>query len=187
MGGMDKADMHFALYRTKMRTTKWYHRITFHLFSLAAVNSFVIYRQLEGTGSLLDFLTDICRSLLLGENNDSENGNIIPTKKVRSLKASEVPVSVCFYNIGHWPVKSTINRCKMDGCSSRTKFICAKCQVYLFRRRWQNMFSGLSLNWLMITYRILVNMKHYICDLKKCFFSFFVSFISHVHLRVQKS
>ena len=34
----------------------------------------------------------------------------------------------------------------------------------------------------MITYCILVNMKQYICDLKKFFFHFFVSFIHHVHL-----
>ena len=113
-----------------MRTTKWYHRIAFHLFMLAAVNSFIIYHQLGGTGSLLDFLTDICRSLLFEESNDSESENIIPAKKVRSLKTSKVPALVCF-DIGHWPVKSTTNRCKMDDCSSRTKFFCAKCQVYL--------------------------------------------------------
>ena len=44
MGGMNKADMYVALYRKEMRTTKWYHRIAFHLRLLAAVNSFVIYR-----------------------------------------------------------------------------------------------------------------------------------------------
>ena len=59
MGGVDKAVINLAFYRTKMCTRKWYHRIAFHLFSLAAVNSFVVYRQLGGTGSLLDFLTDI--------------------------------------------------------------------------------------------------------------------------------
>ena len=98
--------MYLAVYRTKMHTTKWYCRITFHLFSLAAVNSFLIYHQLGGTNSLLDSLTDICRSLLFGENNDSESENIISAKKVQSLKASKVPASVHFDNIGHWPVKS---------------------------------------------------------------------------------
>ena len=39
----------------------------------------------------------------------------------------------------------------------------------------------------MITYCILVNRKQYICDLKKFFFPFFVSFIPHIHLSVQKS
>ena len=134
-GGVDKADTYFTFYRTKMHPTKWYHRTAFHLLSLAGVNSFVIYRHLGGTGSLLDFLTDVCRSLLLGQNNGNEKENIIPAKKVQSLKASEVPVSVSFDNIGHWPVKFTTNWCKLglplDGCSSRTKFICARCRVYL--------------------------------------------------------
>jgi hypothetical protein len=42
MGGVDKADMFLSLYRTKLRTKKWYHRIAFHLLSLAVVNSFVM-------------------------------------------------------------------------------------------------------------------------------------------------
>lgn len=132
MGGVDKADMLLSLYRTKMRTRKWYRRIAFHLISLAVVNSFVVYRQLGGTGSLLDFHVDICRSLLQGENNiGSDEEDTPPAKKTRSLKASMVPQSVRSDNIVHWPLKSTINRCKMDGCSSRTMFICSKCQVYL--------------------------------------------------------
>ena len=96
-----------------MHPTKWYHRIAFHLFSLAGVNLFVIYRQLRDTGLLLDFLTEVCRSLLLGQNNGNEKENIIPAKKVRSLKASEVPVSVSFDSIGHWPVKFTTNWCNV--------------------------------------------------------------------------
>ena len=39
MGGVDKADMLLSLYRTRYRSRKWYHRIAFHLFSLAAVNA----------------------------------------------------------------------------------------------------------------------------------------------------
>ena len=127
MGGVDKADMLLSLYRTKMRTRKWYHRIAFHLILLAVVNSFVVYRQFGGTGSLLDFHVDICRSSDIG----SDEEDTPPAKKTRSLKASMVPQSVRSDNIGHRPLKSTINRCKMDGCSSRTMFICSKCQVYL--------------------------------------------------------
>lgn len=52
MGCVDKADMYLALYRSKIRTRKWYHRITFHLFSLAVVNAFVVYREVGGHGSL---------------------------------------------------------------------------------------------------------------------------------------
>ena len=132
MGGVDKADMFLSLYRTKMRTRKWYHRIAFHLISLAVVNAFVVYRQLGGTGALLDFHTDVCRSLLQGEDCiGSDEETVSPAKKVRSLKASTIPMSVRHDNIGHWPMKATVGRCKMQGCTSRTLFICSKCQVYL--------------------------------------------------------
>ena len=41
MGGVDKADMLLSLYCTECWSRKWYHRIGFHLFSLAAVNSWL--------------------------------------------------------------------------------------------------------------------------------------------------
>ena len=85
--------------------------------------SFIV--NLGGNGSLLDFLTDIYRSYLLGEDVlDSEKENISPAEKVRSLEAGTVTNSVHFDKIGQWPVKSTANRCKMDGYSSRKLFIC---------------------------------------------------------------
>lgn len=92
--------------------------------------SFIV--NLGGNGSLLDFLTDIYRSHLLGEDVlDSEKENIPPAEKVRSLEAGTVTNSVHFDKIGQWPVKSTANRCKMDGYSSRKLFICSKYQVCL--------------------------------------------------------
>ena len=39
MGGVDKADMLLALCKTKYETSNWYHRIVFHLFSLAVFNA----------------------------------------------------------------------------------------------------------------------------------------------------
>ena len=51
-GGIDKVDMFLALSRTKLRTRKWYLRIAFHLFSLAAVNSWLLYQTLGGNDLL---------------------------------------------------------------------------------------------------------------------------------------
>ena len=53
MGGVDKCDMFLTLYRTKLKTRKWYHRIAIHLLSVAIVNAFVIYKEVGGKGSLL--------------------------------------------------------------------------------------------------------------------------------------
>ena len=76
MGGVDKADMLLALYRTKLRTRKWYHRIAVHLLSPAVVNSYTIYKEVRGKGSLLMFLMDVCRSLCgTIDEEDSESSD----------------------------------------------------------------------------------------------------------------
>ncbi len=134
MGGVDKADMYLSLYCTKLRTKKWYHRIAFHLLSLAVVNSFVMYRELGGQGSLIDFLVDICRSLLASKpsqcGSDSESNE--PVRRQRSLKGSQVPNAVRYDKYNHWPIQcEKPQRCKADGCARRTQFLCSKCQVYL--------------------------------------------------------
>ena len=56
MGGVDKADMLLALYKTKCKTSKCYHRIAFHLFSLAVVNAWIVYCKIGGSGAVLPFL-----------------------------------------------------------------------------------------------------------------------------------
>lgn len=132
MGGVDKADMFLSLYRTKLRTRKWYHRIAFHILSLSVVNGFVIYREIGGTGSLLDFLTDVCRCLITGDISLDDSEEEQPIKKFRSLKANAVPREVRLDKINHWPLQcDQPQRCKHESCGRRTRFICSKCQVYL--------------------------------------------------------
>ena len=48
--------------QTKYRSRRWYHRIAFHLFSLAVCNSWIIYGKLGSDKSLVDFLAEICIS-----------------------------------------------------------------------------------------------------------------------------
>ena len=65
MGGVDKADMLLSLYRTKYRSRKWYHRVAFHLFSLAVCNSWIMHKSMGGNKRLVDFLAEICISLIM--------------------------------------------------------------------------------------------------------------------------
>lgn len=37
MGGVDLLDSLIALYHTKIRSKKWYHRVTFHILDLTVV------------------------------------------------------------------------------------------------------------------------------------------------------
>ncbi|CAK9814101.1 PiggyBac transposable element-derived protein 3 [Anthophora plagiata] len=43
MGGVDVVDSLIALYRIKIRSRKWYHRIMFHLLDLTVVNAWLLY------------------------------------------------------------------------------------------------------------------------------------------------
>ena len=133
MGGVDKADMLLSLYRSKMRSRKGYHRIVVHLVSLALINSFTVYRQIGGTGSLLDFQLNVCRCLLKADQPINSDEDVSTSVSVsRSLSANQVPVPVRHDRVNHWPIKQEkANHCKQSGCSKRTCFICLKYQVYL--------------------------------------------------------
>ena len=133
MGGVDKADMLSALYRSKCRTRKWYMRIFTHLLSITAVNAWCIYRQIGGNGSLKDFIVDLSRTLMGGVEERGDIDEPRAKRPCRSLKASDVPKPVRTDKVHHWPYQMAgeAQRCKCPGCSRRTRFMCSKCQLYL--------------------------------------------------------
>lgn len=71
MGGVDLVDSLVALYRTTIRSKKWYHKIYFHLMDLCVVNSWLLYRRdcascgvpKKEQFSLLQFKTDLASTL----------------------------------------------------------------------------------------------------------------------------
>ena len=55
-----------------------------------------------------------------------------PVRKQKSLRGDQVPHGVRYDKCNHWPLQcEKPQRCKLDGCSRRTRFLCTKCQVYL--------------------------------------------------------
>ncbi|RXM27140.1 Protein FAM150B [Acipenser ruthenus] len=44
MGGVDLLDSLIALYRTKVRSKKWYHRMVFHFLDMTVVTALLLYR-----------------------------------------------------------------------------------------------------------------------------------------------
>ena len=94
-----------------------------------------MYNELVGNGSLVDFLSDICRCLMvavdISDNLDDEKPPI--AKKVRSVRANDVPDAIRLDNYNHWPIQDTTpQRCKNTVCTRRSRFLCLKCQVYLW-------------------------------------------------------
>jgi hypothetical protein len=45
MGGVDLMNSLISLYRTNIRSKKWYRHLVFHLFDLTVVNSWLLYRR----------------------------------------------------------------------------------------------------------------------------------------------
>ncbi|XP_028399194.1 piggyBac transposable element-derived protein 3-like isoform X1 [Dendronephthya gigantea] len=137
MGGVDKSDMMLALYRTKYRCRKWYQRIALHMISQCAVNAWIIYKEIGGTKSYLDFLTEVCVTLMVGKPRSEESDEDLPEpppSPKKRMRASSIPESVRFDKYDHWPILMDIpnaQRCKMDGCKKKTMFMCSKCNVYL--------------------------------------------------------
>ena len=44
MGGVDLLDSLIALYRTKIKSKKWYHRLIYHFVDMVVVQSWLLYR-----------------------------------------------------------------------------------------------------------------------------------------------
>jgi hypothetical protein len=82
--------MMLALYRTKYRSRKWYQQIALHLISRCAVNAWIIYREMGGLNSYLDFLTEICVTLMAGtpQSIDSDEEQPEPPPPKKRMKAS---------------------------------------------------------------------------------------------------
>ena len=45
MGGVDLMDSLIGLYRCRIRSKKWYHRLWFHLLDLTVVNAWLLYKR----------------------------------------------------------------------------------------------------------------------------------------------
>ena len=134
MGGVDKADMLLSLYRTKYRSRKWYHRVAFHLFSLAVCNSWIMHKSMSGNKKLVDFLSEICISLITGTSSTADPEYDVRSEVYRSMRSTDIPTEMRHDKFNHWPILIDTphsQRCKYENCNKKTKFQCTKCQVYL--------------------------------------------------------
>jgi len=134
MDSVDKCDMFLALYRTKLRTRKWYLRIAFHLFSLASMNSWILYQALGGKDPLVKFLIALSTDLITGRPTDEDDDVEQENKKPEFRKACQVITNQRYNKFDHWPkqiMSKNAQRCKLEGCKRKTRFWCTKCKVYL--------------------------------------------------------
>lgn len=132
MGGVDKADMLVALYKTPLRTLKWYMPIFVHLLDLAITNAWLLYLH-ENPGKrvpLIEFKLDISDALLVhkrqGKNTKSQ-ASLIPCSEARRFEAT------------HLPAKELKGKCRFCH-KNQSRLACSQCNVRLCITNKRNCF-----------------------------------------------
>ena len=85
MGGVDLLDSLIALYRTKIKSKKWYHRLVYHFVDMTVVQSWLLYRRdsnemhvdQKDQQRLLQFKTEIAYSLSKSSNTNRKRGRTL--------------------------------------------------------------------------------------------------------------
>ncbi len=148
MGGVDLLDSLLTLYRIKIRSKKWYHRLLFHLLDMIIVTTWLLYRRdCEGTGmrknehmKLYTFKSYIAEALCKsGKSLECKKGRPCSTiageyeEKRRKGPAAPIPVpDVRLDATARWMIMAEKKgRCKVPGCTGTPKAKCRKCDVHL--------------------------------------------------------
>ena len=120
MGGVDLADMLIALYRTTIKSKRWYLKVLFHCVDIAKVNAWLLYRlncdqqriSKKSQMSLLKFTSSTALALTksgtietprsVGRSRSSGEDN--PQSAKKRKVSTEVPIGdIRHDNIAHWP------------------------------------------------------------------------------------
>ncbi|CAB3977807.1 Hypothetical predicted protein [Paramuricea clavata] len=159
MGGVDLADMLIALYRTKIKTKRWYLKVLFHCVDIAKVNAWILYRRHCDMGKvpkkqqqpLLDFNIAIAESLIKCGKSGMARKRGRPSLEEAELRATAekrgrkpdtpLPAKVIRLDSSHhWPeYKESKNRCRHCKLGF-SRVYCDKCNVCLCLSNARNCF-----------------------------------------------
>ncbi|XP_029960172.1 uncharacterized protein LOC115397835 [Salarias fasciatus] len=161
ISGVDIIDRMISDYRMNGTTKKWTLRILMHFTDVALANSWLLYHQdhtVHGTPrkavmQFHEFRMEVAKTFLaqfasgqedIAELSKQENTseNLEPDKK-RHVK--EVPhISVRTRANAHLPEMVNLKnsaRCRMAGCSGKTRVRCATCKVFLCLQSVRNCYT----------------------------------------------
>ncbi|XP_045107338.1 piggyBac transposable element-derived protein 3-like [Portunus trituberculatus] len=159
MGGVDLQDQLLAYYRMSFRSRKYYLRLVFHLFDMAVVNSWLVYRRSATSlgipdkkqHALCDFklklaysLTNSGKDLRKKRGRPSTDVVKVNFEKKKKCGRATKPIpedDVRKDGIGHFPaVSANRETCKLPGCKSKVRMHCLKCSVHLCCDQKKNCF-----------------------------------------------
>uniref|UniRef100_F6X7P9 PiggyBac transposable element-derived protein domain-containing protein n=1 Tax=Ciona intestinalis TaxID=7719 RepID=F6X7P9_CIOIN len=131
MGGVDLADMLISLYRTEVKTRRWYIKIFWHCIDIAKVNAWLLYRRHCNEMSI----SKKSQRTLLKRKLENDT---LPGKKPFTPTPNEI---LRFDQISHWPEpRSQRGRCRL--CKSGySQIYCSKCHVCLCLKSSNNCFK----------------------------------------------
>jgi len=142
MGGVDLADMLISLYRTPLKSKRWYLRVLAHMLDVCKVNAWLLYRRYANQlkipsrkqMKLAEFTSKIANSLI-NRNKPIDRPVGRPKKRLSEErvemrgKLPKTPApqdDVRFDEVGHWPQRETNKgRCRVCKMTCRVK--CMKC------------------------------------------------------------
>lgn len=134
MGGVDLADMLVALYRSNLKTKRWYMALFSQALDICVNNAWLQHRRdrnLKQQLPLKKFRVEIIKELLQRNRfrQFAETNTDAPVK-IKAPVAPRPPDSVRYDNVGHLPTFITQGRCKY--CKNGfTKVCCSKCNLRL--------------------------------------------------------
>ena len=151
---VDKMDALLSLYRTCIRSKKYYMKFYFHFMDLCAINAWLIYRRdcsdcnipKKKVLSLFEFKLDLaellCWSGKRGRKRLSDS-LVVPRKISKQVRPND-DIKKDKYN--HWPEFGKKNRCKniinSNSCQALTHIICSKCEINLCFVSTRNCFKN---------------------------------------------
>ena len=150
MSGVDLSDMIISLYRTPLKSKRWYLALFGQLLDMSIVNAWLLYRKdtrLLGNGKskpLCVFRSEIAFSLPRAgrqcrRGRPSTEEAPTAAKKIKRAVVPRPTTDVRYDNIDHWPLHADKGRCRLCPKGwSRMK--CSKCQVMLCWTNERNCF-----------------------------------------------
>ncbi|XP_038149898.1 piggyBac transposable element-derived protein 2-like isoform X2 [Cyprinodon tularosa] len=158
MGGIDKSDMLVHLYRTPMKSKRWYMRLFAYTIDLAISNAWLMYRrdckELKlDSQSLKSFRIEVFKHasnqrlsvVRSGRSSDSLRAAFDVPKPVRGHRGSNPTEAVRFdHSVFHVPVythRQTCKYCSRKDNIARSNVFCGVCKVHLCLNATRNCFA----------------------------------------------
>lgn len=128
--GVDVVDQMARLYSTKVSSRRWPLQVFYNVLDLAAINAFVLYKDVTGTKiSRRDFLLKLISELKMTDedctdvSDESDSDNIPPIERLVNCQVNCTGKS-------RNKTKKRCGRCKRPvcgKCTSHTRVICKGC------------------------------------------------------------